>query len=83
MQLTGLVPQQDSPHPKATALIREIHELDIPVIMVTRDGRPTAQADSVPDLTRDVFAQVLPEHRFKLMQVIQNKGHIVGMTGMG
>ena len=81
--MTGLVSLQDPPHPKATALIREFHELDIRVIMVTRDRRPTAQANSVPDLTRDVFAEVLPEHRFKLMQVIQNKGHIVGMTGMG
>jgi hypothetical protein len=34
----------------------------------------SAQADSVPDLTCDVFAEVLPEHRFKLVQVIQNKG---------
>jgi H+-transporting ATPase len=29
------------------------------------------------------FAQVFPEHKFQIVQALQSKGHIVGMTGDG
>ena len=31
----------------------------------------------------DGFAQVFPEHKYHIVDVLQNKGHIVGMTGDG
>jgi H+-transporting ATPase len=31
----------------------------------------------------DGFAQVFPEHKFKIVQLLQGKDHIVGMTGDG
>jgi H+-transporting ATPase len=31
----------------------------------------------------DGFAQVFPEHKFHIVQVLQKRGHIVGMTGDG
>jgi H+-transporting ATPase len=31
----------------------------------------------------DGFAQVFPEHKFHIVEVLQKKGHIVGMTGDG
>jgi H+-transporting ATPase len=31
----------------------------------------------------DGFAQVFPEHKFDIVQVLQDEGHIVGMTGDG
>ena len=31
----------------------------------------------------DGFAQVFPEHKFHIVEVLQGKGHIVGMTGDG
>ncbi|MEO7041210.1 MAG: plasma-membrane proton-efflux P-type ATPase, partial [Gemmatimonadaceae bacterium] len=33
--------------------------------------------------TADGFAQVFPEHKFHIVQVLQEHGHIVGMTGDG
>ena len=42
----------------------------------------TAQlADSIENA--DGFAQVFPEHKFKIVDVLQKRGHIVGMTGDG
>ena len=31
----------------------------------------------------DGFAQVFPEHKFRIVEILQNNGHIVGMTGDG
>jgi H+-transporting ATPase len=31
----------------------------------------------------DGFAQVFPEHKYKIVELLQGKGHIVGMTGDG
>ncbi len=33
--------------------------------------------------TADGFAQVFPEHKFHIVEVLQQRGHIVGMTGDG
>jgi len=42
----------------------------------------TAQlADSIEKA--DGFAQVFPEHKFHIIDVLQHRGHIVGMTGDG
>ncbi|VVB88989.1 Potassium-transporting ATPase ATP-binding subunit [uncultured archaeon] len=31
----------------------------------------------------DGFAQVFPEHKYRIVEILQKKGHIVGMTGDG
>lgn len=33
--------------------------------------------------TADGFAQVFPEHKFNIVNILQQRGHIVGMTGDG
>jgi H+-transporting ATPase len=40
-----------------------------------------AQATSIEEA--DGFAQVFPEHKFHIVEVLQKQGHIVGMTGDG
>jgi H+-transporting ATPase len=41
----------------------------------------TAVAESIE--SADGFAQVFPEHKFHIVDVLQKRGHIVGMTGDG
>jgi len=41
----------------------------------------TAEAKSVEQA--DGFAQVYPEHKFHIVDILQKRGHIVGMTGDG
>ena len=41
----------------------------------------SAQAAAIE--TADGFAQVFPEHKFRIIDVLQKHGHIVGMTGDG
>jgi len=40
-----------------------------------------AMAESIE--TADGFAQVFPEHKYHIIDVLQKRGHIVGMTGDG
>ena len=42
----------------------------------------TAQAAEAIEKS-DGFAQVFPEHKFHIVEVLQQRGHIVGMTGDG
>jgi H+-transporting ATPase len=45
-------------------------------------GKPDSEAQPIIEKA-DGFAQVFPEHKFRIVKMLQNKGHIVGMTGDG
>ncbi len=47
----------------------------------TDRGETTELARSIE--SSDGFAQVFPEHKFHIVDVLQQRGHIVGMTGDG
>ena len=47
----------------------------------SRSKRPQQIAESIEKA--DGFAQVFPEHKFHIVDVLQKRGHIVGMTGDG
>ena len=55
--------------------------LDAGVFAETR-GHDTAHMEESVE-TADGFAQVFPEHKFHIVDVLQRHGHIVGMTGDG
>jgi len=43
-----------------------------------KDGQLASTIESA-----DGFAQVFPEHKYRIVDVLQQHGHIVGMTGDG
>jgi H+-transporting ATPase len=48
---------------------------------VFAEGRPDPDAARLE--AADGFARVFPEHKFKIVKILQGAGHIVGMTGDG
>ncbi len=44
--------------------------------------KPDSEAQEIVEKA-DGFAQVFPEHKYRIVQLLQSKGHIVGMTGDG
>jgi H+-transporting ATPase len=55
--------------------------LDANTLGDTKTEESGAAAKSIEDA--DGFAQVFPEHKFHIVDVLQKHGHIVGMTGDG
>ena len=45
----------------------------------SKSDETAAMTKSIEDA--DGFAQVFPEHKFHIVDVLQKHGHIVGMTG--
>ena len=44
--------------------------------------KPDSEAQDIIE-NADGFAQVFPEHKYRIVELLQEKGHIVGMTGDG
>ena len=55
--------------------------LDASSLGDTKHHESAASAEAVEKA--DGFAQVFPEHKFHIVDVLQERGHIVGMTGDG
>jgi len=55
--------------------------LDASGFGVTEHHQTTQLDDSIE--SADGFAQVFPEHKYHIIDVLQHRGHIVGMTGDG
>ena len=55
--------------------------LDAAALGSAKKSESLAVAESIE--TADGFAQVFPEHKYHIIDVLQKRGHIVGMTGDG
>ncbi len=55
--------------------------VDASLLAEAKPGQADHLLESVEQA--DGFAQVFPEHKFRIVQILQKHGHIVGMTGDG
>jgi len=58
-----------------------VNLLDASLFAETKHHEAGQLADAIEQ--GDGFAQVFPEHKYHIVDVLQNRGHIVGMTGDG
>ena len=60
-------------------------EVGLGTKIMTADEMTSGDQVELADRLEQVngFAQVFPEHKYKIVEVLQGKGHIVGMTGDG
>jgi len=95
----GLIALADSPRDDAKESVATIQAFGVRVIMLTGDTISTAKAiaeqvgigsrigtleDALSHpLDFDVFANIYPEDKYKIVKVLQNAGMVVGMTGDG
>ena len=68
------------------AIAREIaHQVNLGSNIVTASDFINKPDDEAREIIENVdgFAQVFPEHKYKIVELLQSAGHIVGMTGDG
>jgi H+-transporting ATPase len=71
------------------AIAREMsRQLGLGANILDASGLGDSKKKETPEETRlietaDGFAQVFPEHKFHIVDILQKRGHIVGMTGDG
>jgi P-type Cu+ transporter len=63
--------------------VRELHEMDLKIIMCTGDNRRTAESVA-RELNIDEFkAEVMPDEKIDIVRKLKSKGAIVAMAGDG
>ena len=73
----------------ALAIARETAKtLDMGTNILDGASLGDSKHDETPEVAKSIeeadgFAQVFPEHKFHIVDVLQKRGHIVGMTGDG
>ncbi|MDB4938661.1 MAG: Lead, cadmium, zinc and mercury transporting ATPase [Labilithrix sp.] len=81
--LAGLVAVADRVSPEARSVVLELRDLGIGVAMVTGDRARTARAIASELGIDDVFAEVKPEEKARIVKEQRAKGRVVAMVGDG
>ncbi|MDC0684472.1 heavy metal translocating P-type ATPase [Sorangium atrum] len=82
-RLAGLVAVADLPTPEAKQAVAALHELGVRVAMVTGDREATARAVAQQLGIHEVFAEVRPEDKARIVREERERGRIVAMVGDG
>jgi Cu+-exporting ATPase len=82
-KIAGMIGVSDPIKASTREAIDGLHKEGIRVIVVTGDSRTTAEAVARKLGLDDVRAEVLPEHKARVIQDLQAQGKIVAMAGDG
>ncbi|WP_433931076.1 heavy metal translocating P-type ATPase [Sorangium cellulosum] len=82
-QLAGLVAVADLPTPEAREAVAALHGLGVRVAMVTGDREATARAVARQLGIDEVFAEVRPEDKARIVREERERGRVVAMVGDG
>jgi Cu+-exporting ATPase len=81
--LCGLIAVSDSLKPESKDAIRQLHDLNLKVVMLTGDNQQTAQTIASQVNIDDILAEVRPEEKSSKIKDLQKDGKRVGMVGDG
>ena len=82
-EVVGAVALEDEVRPEARRAVADLQAMGIDVVMVTGDARPVADAVAHDLGIDEVFAEVLPEDKDRVVTDLQSRGLSVAMVGDG
>lgn len=82
-EVAGLVSVADPVKESTPAALKELHELGFRIIMATGDNQRTARAVAEKLGIDEIYADVLPEDKVRIIRDLQEEGAKVAMAGDG
>jgi Cu2+-exporting ATPase len=82
-EIIGAVALEDEIRPESRPAVDALHALGIKVVMITGDARQVADAVAVQLGIDEVFAEVLPQDKERVVVELQQRGYRVAMVGDG
>jgi P-type Cu2+ transporter len=82
-QIIGALALEDHIRPEAAEAVAALEARGVRVVMITGDARPVAEAVAKDLGIDEVFAEVLPEDKDRVVVKLQKRGERVAMVGDG
>ncbi len=79
----GLIAVADTVKPESKEAVKELHQLDLKVVMLTGDNEHAARTIASEVDIDDIAADVRPEEKSEKIKQLQDKNEKVGMVGDG
>ena len=82
-ELLGAIAIADPIRPTSARAVRALGRMQLDVVLLTGDNRPTAEAIAREAGIDEVVAEVMPDGKVAEVRRLQDEGHVVAMVGDG